>query len=157
MSTKKGAAPQAIPIPTKKNMLRQKLTSSAKRLTRTHIFVGLCILILVGLSVYFYQRSRQAELQLSGDTTAAQQATNRVVKKVSKHMLLPTDEKPTLATVSDVTKVKDQPFFTHAKNGDEVLVYTQARKAILYRPSVDRIVEVAPLSVNPVQSGAGIR
>jgi hypothetical protein len=72
-------------------------------------------------------------------------------------MILPTDEQPTLATVSDVTKVRDQPFFTHAQNGDQVLVYTQTRKAILYRPSADRIVEVAPLSVNSVQQSEGIK
>jgi hypothetical protein len=127
------------------------------RWTRSNIVTAALVVLLVCVSAYFYNRSRQAELQLSGDNVAAQQAVKRVVKKVSGHMILPTDEQPTLATVSDVTKVRDQPFFTHAQNGDQVLVYTQTRKAILYRPSADRIVEVAPLSVNSVQQSEGIK
>ncbi|MBL8121464.1 hypothetical protein JNM87_01810 [Candidatus Saccharibacteria bacterium] len=154
-------ATEETPIASESNYATTKTTRFSRvkisRLSRNNLLIGIIIILLVGMSFYFYHRSRQAELQLSGDTTAAQVAVTKAVKKVSKHMILPTDEKPTLATVSDVTKVNDQPFFTHAKNGDQVLVYTQTRKAILYRPSVDRVVEVAPLSVNSVQQSAGIK
>ncbi len=43
---------------------------------------------------------------------------------------------------------KDRLFFANAKVGDKVLVYAKAGKVILYNPSEDRIVEVAPINLN---------
>lgn len=68
-----------------------------------------------------------------------------VLKAVSRLMVLP-DEEPTVATVADPEKLAGQEFFKAAKAGDRVLIYPGARKAILYSPTDDRIVEVAPLS-----------
>jgi hypothetical protein len=62
-------------------------------------------------------------------------------------MELPTDEEPTVATVIDAQKLKNQPFFAKAKNGDKVLLYTNARKAILYDPKENKIIEVAPINI----------
>lgn len=103
-------------------------------------------------SYYFYHKSQQAEARINDPNTANKQVIDEVVKKVSNHVLLPTDEQPTLATVSDATKVKGQPFFRNASNGDKVLVFTQARKAYLYRPSTDLVIEVAPLNVDSTPS-----
>ena len=58
-------------------------------------------------------------------------------------MELPTDEEPTIATVSDLEKLKDQPFFKDAKEGDTVLIYDKAAKIILYDPVANKIVNAA--------------
>jgi hypothetical protein len=71
---------------------------------------------------------------------------NALVKKISMHMALPS-EKPTIATVENTKKLTNQTFFKNARNGDKVLMYTQNKKAILYRPSEDKIIEVAYLNV----------
>jgi isopentenyl diphosphate isomerase/L-lactate dehydrogenase-like FMN-dependent dehydrogenase len=70
------------------------------------------------------------------------------IKMVGKHLVLPTNETPTMATVSDPEKLKDQAFFANAKKGDKVLIYANSQKAILYDPESDRIVEVAPINTN---------
>lgn len=69
-----------------------------------------------------------------------------IIEAVSRHVVLPPGEEPTVATVSDPSKLRDQPFFASAKAGDKVLLYTKARKAVLYDPVVDRVVEIAPIS-----------
>ena len=73
----------------------------------------------------------------------------KTVKLVSRLMVLPEGEQPTLATVSDASKLKDQAFFANAKTGDKVLIYPNSRKAVLYSPSLDKIVEVSSLNLSP--------
>lgn len=64
-----------------------------------------------------------------------------LIEQVGRHVLLP-DETPTVATVSDVSLLADQPFFSHAKNGDKVLLFRTSNKAILYNPESDRVLEI---------------
>jgi hypothetical protein len=65
---------------------------------------------------------------------------------IGKFMELPKGEKPTLATVTDRAKLKGQEFFANAENGDKLLVYSKAGKAILYRPSTGKIIEATNLT-----------
>ncbi len=48
---------------------------------------------------------------------------------------------------------KGQPFFANAQVGDKVLIYYKAKKAILYNPTDNKIVEVGPIS-DPQATGA---
>jgi hypothetical protein len=66
-------------------------------------------------------------------------------------MVLPENESPMVATVTEKEKVNDQPFFTRAEDGDVLLAYTKSMKAILYRPSEHKIIEVAPIVLNGEQ------
>lgn len=70
-----------------------------------------------------------------------------VVAMVAAHIVLPEGEDPTVATVSSLEQLAGQPFFASAKVGHKVLIYTKAKKAILYDPVMDKIVEVAPLDI----------
>ena len=67
---------------------------------------------------------------------------------VSKLMTLSTDEKPTVATITDIKKVAGQDFYKNAKDGDKVLIFTSNKKAIIYRPSENKIVDVGVVSIN---------
>jgi len=66
---------------------------------------------------------------------------------IGKHYLLPASEQPVLATVTDATQLKT-PFLKQAQNGDQLLIYANAKIVILYRPSVDRIVAVGPVELD---------
>lgn len=66
--------------------------------------------------------------------------------KVAKLIDLPA-ETPTMATIDDLSKLKDQTFYAKAKVGDVLLVYALAQKAILYRPSTNKIINVTPVNL----------
>lgn len=114
------------------------------------IFVGILVLVLVLItapSYYFYNKYQQAQLLLKNPSLASQEEKQKTLDKLSKLIDLPQGEDPQLAVISDITKLQSQPFFANAKNGDVVIIYNNARKAILYDPIANKIIDVAPLSI----------
>jgi heme/copper-type cytochrome/quinol oxidase subunit 2 len=76
-----------------------------------------------------------------------------IVAKVSKIIILPTGEEPVVATINDAASlIKEQPFYKGAKNGDVVLVYQKAAKAIVYSPERNVIVNVGPIFLQDQQT-----
>ena len=70
------------------------------------VAIGVFLLLVATVpSYYFYHQSQVAKARLNDTNTANRQVIDEVVKKASKHILLPSGEQPTLATVSDVSKV----------------------------------------------------
>lgn len=111
--------------------------------------IVVAILLGVGITVYGIKQ-RPEVLGLSKGQVQVQSEVDALVAEVDKLIELPKDEKPTVKTLTDIEieKVKDQPFFKNAKNGDKVLVYTNAKKVILYRPTEKRIIEVGAVNIN---------
>ena len=101
------------------------------------------LFIFGGASFYVWNNIRNRD----EDPRAVQKEVTNIMQSVARHMVLPQGAQPTVATVKDPEQLKEQLFFANAKIGDKVLIYTDARKAILYRPSEDKIIEVAPLSI----------
>lgn len=106
------------------------------------VAVAALVLALVGGFLLFQGGKTSKDPQ-----QASQDEVKRLVAEVGKIIDLPTGETPTLATVVDVSKLKDQPFFQKAKNGDKVLIYSGAQKAILYDPVAKKVKEVGPVNV----------
>jgi hypothetical protein len=79
---------------------------------------------------------------------SAQSEITSLISQVGKLIVLPSNELPTVTSISDVTKLSDQPFFKNAKNGDKLLVYTNTKWGIIYRPSENRIIEVGAFDVS---------
>lgn len=111
--------------------------------TIKNIVISLVALLIISIAgmAYFYQKAN------ADPQKVAQKELNDAIVAIGRLIVLPANETPTLATVSDPEKLKDQAFFINAKKGDKVLIYTVARKAILYSPSLNKIVEVAPVNV----------
>lgn len=103
------------------------------------------VLMLAGTSYYFYKKSTLQSVDNATQNSQAEIA--KLVEQVGKLIILPEGETPTIATVTDPSVLKDQDFFSKAEMGDKVLIYTNAKKVVLYRPSIDKIVEVAPLNI----------
>ena len=114
------------------------------------LLLGLLVVILAattGFFAYKYHQANQQAKLLANPKAAASAQIDDLVAKVGKLVVLPTGEKPTVATVTDISKLQGQAFFAPAQNGDKVLIYTQAKKAVLYRPSENKVIEIAPLNI----------
>jgi len=112
--------------------------------------LSVALIVVSGLAGYFwYQNKNNTKLgQFDSETQAgAQTEAEKLVIEIGRLLVLPTDEQPTVATVTDLEALKGQPFFLNAKIGYKVLIYTKAKKAILYDPQARKIVEVAPINL----------
>ena len=114
--------------------------------TKKYLFPILVIIFVVAVIIAFSLYEKVSALKVN-PSAVAQQQTNDIVARVGKLILLPTGETPTVATVSDPSKLADQPFFAKAKAGDEVLLYQNAKEAYLYDPVANKILEVAPINL----------
>jgi hypothetical protein len=108
-----------------------------------YILIFLIILAAIAAG-YFYDKYNKLSLN---EATISENAINDLVKKVGKIIDLPVGESPVMATITDTTPLADNPFFANAKVGDQVLLYTVSRKAFLYDPVANIVVEVASLNI----------
>lgn len=129
----------------------QKSNITKKRQNIIYIILVILLLGAIGCGVYFYVQYRRA---VNNPDYASEQELSSVLEKVNKLMELPQDETPTLATVLNKDELKDQDFFKNAENGDKVLVYVQNKKAVLYRPSTNKIIEVMPVYNDETEQAA---
>ncbi|PIR76579.1 MAG: hypothetical protein COU32_01230, partial [Candidatus Magasanikbacteria bacterium CG10_big_fil_rev_8_21_14_0_10_42_10] len=119
------------------------------------LWVFIIFTVCGGVGTYYFYTKYDA-LQQNGNIVS-QRDLEDTLTKVSALMVLPTDEVPTLATILDKTKLQAQSFFQTAENGDKLLAFTKSMQAILYRPSTNKIIKVAPIYIDTdttAQSGA---
>lgn len=107
--------------------------------------------VAVVFGAYFYY---QWNLIKNNPGAVVQKETADLVAKVGRLIVLPEGETPSVATVSDPEMLKDQVFFTKAEKGDKVLIYTTAKKAILYSVTLNKIVNTAPLNIGDGQKSS---
>ena len=116
----------------KSNTIRR----SGPWLVSTAAFVGI---LLIGVTTLVLTNKPAANSQ-----TEARDLQDRVGQLVT----LPKNEDPAIATVTASTNISD-PFMKQAKEGDKLLLYYKSLKAYLYRPSINKIVDIGPITVDP--------
>lgn len=133
--------------------MKSLLGLGKKIFTNPLLFLIVFVLSLGG-GAYTYTQYQTVSKELakikSSPRSVATEETKKTVEMVAKIVELP-KENPTIATVTDAQKLKNQAFFASAQNGDKVLIYTEAKKAYLYRPSNNKIIEVAPVNIGKNQ------
>lgn len=135
---------------------KQATTASEGRHTGRIIFEAFLVVIVIVLglwswTLYTDRNSLQDQVTKLNQNPqiAVQKQTDALIAKVGALMDLPKGESPTIASVSDAEQAKKQSaFFNTSQNGDKVLMYVKAGQAILYRPSTNKIILVAPLTFN---------
>ena len=126
-----------------------------KELLKKPIYLLLLLLILslaaLGVVYSQYQKTQNDLAKIKNDPQAVRvEETKKLLEQVSRVMVLPSSEIPTVATITDISKLKNQPFFAKAQNGDKLLIYTDAKRAILFRPSTNKVIDVAPVNIGTV-------
>lgn len=147
------------PISTKSKKLLSAPAVKPKYFTYLNFFLVAVLSIAAAAFAKLYLDSQKkiSQIQVAHSnllTTPSPEDIKQVVAAVEKHLLLPS-ETPKLITISDAESLKkDQPFFTNAKDGDRLLIYSQ--KVILYSPGMDKIVDVAFIRISPGANAAAM-
>lgn len=118
-------------------------TNTNKKKLLNYIFL-LVFLVLLGLSGYLY-RQLSIEKKTNNSTESIKEA-EMLKAKVGKLAILP-DEMPVVGTINDKDKFKDQPFFAKAENGDKILIFSESKKAFIYREKDNLIINSGPIAV----------
>lgn len=104
---------------------------------RGKYLIWIAVLILILLLVWPSREERQ------------EKEFKKLSAEVNKVYLLPGDEVPQVAVLSDLAPVAGQPFFARAEVGDVVLLYPNLKRVVLWRPHAKQIVEISALDDNP--------
>lgn len=123
-------------------------TTGKKRRTKVIIGASFILIVIFGTGLNLFLHSQKSQNAQKNAVVASEAVQEAIVAKVGKLIELPNTEAPTIATVTDSTKLKGQAFFQHAKNGDIVLIYPKANEAILYDPADNRIMQLGPINNN---------
>lgn len=110
----------------------------------------LVAIIIAGWFGYDWYRSEREIERLSQKPTAEKMSEDTAVLlgKVKKHMVLP-EENPTIATITDAENlIQQQPFYAGSQNGDKLLIFPNAKKAIIYSEARDKLINVGPIYFN---------
>jgi hypothetical protein len=113
------------------------------------------VIILLSFSLSFYFYNKYQKIQKTLQKQQSPDDREKLITQVGKLIELPKEE-PTIASISDKEKLKNQSFFENANNGDKVLIFTKAKKAILYRPSINKIIEVSKINLEASSSATSI-
>jgi hypothetical protein len=129
--------------------MNDEVTILRKKKSNTGLMGSLIFLIVIlcgATGYFFYQYRLLSKNPAAAVQASVQKETDKLVKEVGKLMILPKDETPTVATITDIDKLKDQQFFKDAKNDNKVLIYPNAKLAIIYDPKSNLIVNVGPIN-----------
>lgn len=106
------------------------------------VVVTVLVLAMIGAIIFLLVRQPKSADINNVDVVKA---------RVGKIFLLPTDEVPALATVTDSKKLSSS-LASKAINGDKILIYKTNKRIIIYRPSIDKIIDVQPVEIDDVNT-----
>jgi hypothetical protein len=118
------------------------------------------VLVLVTGLVWSLKDRSHLKKEVNKLSNQSQVSSTDEAKKLSTEVnqlvVLPTDETPSIATVADATKLKQQSSgFENAQTGDKLLIYAKARQIIVYRPSVKKVVNIVQITIGQTAPTTG--
>ena len=142
---------------TQQDIHRENEVSERRVLKLPLIISGVIILlILLGILVYFSYQYLTLKNQMQNSPLLTQQQILDLTKDAGKLIILPRGI-PTVYTITDVSKLKNQAFFQNAENGDKILIYANERKVFIFSPNRNILVNVGPLNFTTTQQSQQIQ
>ena len=129
------------------NSLDRSILNKAREYAQQNVLVILLAVAVVSLGSAYYFYGQYSSLK--NTDKVVQEENDKLIAQIDRLIVLPEGETPTVGTVADSEKLRNQPFFAKAQKGDRVLIYAKAHKAILYNPSTNKIVEVTSVNTGP--------
>ena len=77
--------------------------------------------------------------------------TQRVIESVARHYNMPKNEEPAVLTVLEAKNITSSYLKDVAQDGDRILLYQKNKRVVVYRPSIDRIVDIGPVVIDSVE------
>ncbi|OGG41604.1 hypothetical protein A2837_00410 [Candidatus Kaiserbacteria bacterium RIFCSPHIGHO2_01_FULL_46_22] len=120
--------------------------------SKGRIFVVLLLLLVIISGIFFAHRSYFNPEAVANREAERQKAENEeLIEEVGKLMILPQEE-PLIYQIDDPELLmSEQPFFVGAEEGDKLIVYPNAAKAIIYSQTRKMIVNVGPVTFDEGQ------
>jgi hypothetical protein len=138
----------------KKISLSPQVLIKISAVTISTIIISSAVIYIVYQNKQLQQRLYQVmQTKNSQSDPQLQQEIDQLIKQIGSVIELPTDENPTIATILDVETLKANPFFTRAQNNDKIIVYRNAGKAFLYRPTTKKVIEIGSFSPDSLPQG----
>lgn len=121
---------------------------------RKLLLVVVVLLVVTGLYFKYERTQKELETLKSNPGALVQDEAKELIDKVSALTDLPVGEEPTVASITDVEKLKGQNFFVNAQNGDKIIIYPLSKRAVLYRPSTNKVIEAGSVAIG--NAGLGV-
>lgn len=102
------------------------------------------VIVLLGFAIFkkFNPSVKIPEGQLS------EKEIKVLVNKVSKLINVP-EETPVIATIIEADQlIAEQKFYVGSKDGDYLMVFPKAQKAIIYREKENKLINVGPIIID---------
>jgi hypothetical protein len=106
------------------------------------------ILVVIGLlCTYALIMGAIYKNQIASQKKAQAKEEKQTVDKIAKLLRLP-DENPIITTVYNEKDFENNNLFRPVKKGDKILLFINAKQAVIYRPSNNQVIEVLPVKAN---------
>ena len=114
--------------------------------------IVLALLVAGGGGTYYfygqYQKSQRELTQMRAASAEGIQAeVAALVEEVGELIELPGEETPTMATIRNPENLTDHPFLSKGQEGDRLLIYTEDKLVVMYRPETGKIVAVGSVVI----------
>lgn len=121
------------------------------------LLFGFVLVVLVvggGYYAWNYNAGQSGLANLSDSVKVTDDQVKELVARISKFLVVPTDENPSVVVLKDAEQLAaQQSFYQGAKDGDVLVVYSN--RAIIYDVESDKLVNVGPIVRNdnpPIES-----
>ncbi|PID33173.1 hypothetical protein CR969_02215 [Candidatus Saccharibacteria bacterium] len=128
-------------------MARRSQQKIVKKSKRSNIILTAIILGLLSSTAFFAWQANYLKDQANNSQSEKVKQVNELRAKIEKLIIIPKEERVLVGTYKADTDLAKDPFFKDAKDGDKYLIFSESGKAIIYRESDNKLVNVGPIAV----------